>query len=190
VTGLVVLLPLAAFAAVAAVVAIVLRRAGRIVARTREVERFRAKVRDLAARIGTSLDGAITRIDAVRRQSVGADTIGPTLDAAEDAVERYLAEARALGGPAAARAIRDDLVAELERAGRALEMVEHGAAILAQISRRGRELEAQTAVKRGYLNLLHAREAIARHAQRAESLEATSDVLTADRAVSVREQRP
>ena len=40
-------------------------------------------------------------------------------------------------------------------------MVEHGAEILAQVRRRGRELEAQTSIKRGYLNLLHAREAIA-----------------------------
>jgi len=43
-------------------------------------------------------------------------------------------------------------------------MVDHGASILAQVRRRGRELEAQTAIKRGYLNALHAREAIARHA--------------------------
>ncbi len=66
--------------------------------------------------------------------------------------------------PCAARpeavAIRDDIVAELERAGRALAMVEHGATILAQVRRRGRELEAQTSLKRGYLNLLHAKEAI------------------------------
>ena len=43
-------------------------------------------------------------------------------------------------------------------------MVEHGCAILAVGSGRHRELEAQTAIKRGYLNVLHAREAIARHA--------------------------
>jgi len=50
-------------------------------------------------------------------------------------------------------------------------MVEHGAKILAQARRRGRELEAQTSVKRGYLNLVHAREAIVRHAAAAEELE-------------------
>ena len=57
-------------------------------------------------------------------------------------------------------------MAELERAERALAMVDHGATILAQVRRRGRELEAQTSIKRGYLNLIHAREAIARHAAR------------------------
>ena len=54
-------------------------------------------------------------------------------------------------------------------------MVEHGAAILAQVRRGGRELEAQTSIKRGYLNLIHAREAIARHAARAEDLTRSID---------------
>ena len=66
--------------------------------------------------------------------------------------------------------IRDDLVAELERAGRALATVEHGATIMSTIRGGARELEAQTSIKRGYLNLLHAREAIAREASRADGL--------------------
>ncbi len=116
--------------------------------------------------------GATERIDAVRRGQQAADTIGETITAATDAVERYVEEARDLDGPAGALSIRDDIVAELERAGRALAMVEHGTTILAQVRRRGRELEAQTSIKRGYLNLLHAREAIDRHAVRAEDLRA------------------
>ena len=95
---------------------------------------------------------------------MGPETIGDTIVAATDAVERYADEARSLRGPKTARHIREDLVAELERAGRALGMVEHGATILAAARRGSRELEAQTSIKRGYLNLLHAREAIARHA--------------------------
>jgi hypothetical protein len=69
--------------------------------------------------------------------------------------------------PAGLGGVRDDIVAELERASRALDMVEHGRSIMASARVRGREIEAQTAVKRGYLNLLHAREAIVRHAGRA-----------------------
>jgi hypothetical protein len=49
-------------------------------------------------------------------------------------------------------------------------MVEHGCGILASARVGGRELEAQTATKRGYLNVLHAREAIRRYGARAESL--------------------
>ncbi len=171
-TELAILLPLAAFLILAMGFAIVLRRAGRIVARTREVENFRSSVRELAARIDQSLEGAAGRIDAVRRQQLAAVTIGATIEAATDAISRYTDEARALHGPPAAEAIRDDLVAELERADRALAMVDHGATILAQTIRRGRELEAQTSIKRGYLNLVHAREAIHAHAARAEALDA------------------
>jgi hypothetical protein len=171
VTELTVLLPITAFLALVIGVAIVLRRAGRIVARTREIEGFRSSVRDLTTRIDQSLEGAAGRIDAVRRGQLGADTIGPTIEAATDAVARYSEEARALKGPAVAAEVRDALVDDLGRAERALGMVEHGAGILAQVRRRGRELEAQTSIKRGYLNLIHAREAIVRHAAAAEELE-------------------
>jgi len=189
VPDLAVLLPLLAFVVLAAGTAIVLRRAGRIVAKTREVEGFRGAIRDLAARVDTSLEGATSRIDAVRRGQVGADTIGETISAATDAVERYVEEARAIHGPATALAIRDEIVAELERAGRALAMVDHGASILAQVRRRGRELEAQTAIKRGYLNLLHAREAIDRHAARAQTWEPGVDEVPPGQPITVREPR-
>jgi hypothetical protein len=49
-------------------------------------------------------------------------------------------------------------------------MVEHGANMLAASRRGSRQLEAQTSIKRGYLNLIHAREAIARQAIRADDL--------------------
>jgi len=166
-----VILPIAAFVALAAGLAIVLRGTGRIVARTRELEQFKQGVRDLAARVDASLGGAAGQIDAVRRRQAGPETIGDTLVAATDAVERYSEEARSLRGPQAARPIRANLVAELERAERALGMVEHGASIMAAARRGSRELEAQTSIKRGYLNLLHAREAIARHALEAQDLE-------------------
>jgi len=41
-------------------------------------------------------------------------------------------------------------------------MVEHGTSIMVNVRRGPRELEAQTSIKRGYLNLIHAREAFAR----------------------------
>ena len=51
-------------------------------------------------------------------------------------------------------------------------MVEHGASILVNVRRGPRELEAQTAIKRGYLNLIHAREAFARRALDAQEITA------------------
>jgi hypothetical protein len=187
---LTVLLPVAAFAALAFGVLVILRRAGRIVARTREVEHFRSAVGDLATRIDQSLEGAVGRIDAVRRGQLAADAIPPTIEAATDAVSRYVDEARSLKAPTAGEPIRDAMVEELERAGRALAMVEHGAKILAQARRRGRELEAQTSVKRGYLNLVHAREAIVRHAAAAEELELAPVEAPAKGSIPVRTSRP
>ncbi len=166
------ILPLAAFLALVVLFVLLLRRAGRVVARSREIHGFRVAIRDLDNRIGQSLDGAAERIDAVRRQHLAAEGIGDTLAAATDAVDRYADEARALKGPPEALAIGQDIVHELARAARAIDMVDHGVQILSAVRRGGRELEAQTSIKRGYLNLIHAREAIGRHAARAADLEA------------------
>ena len=167
----VLLLPLAAFIALAAASVVILRRAGRLIANQREIQSFRSAVRDLNERIGMSLDGAAQRIDGVRRQQLSAEGLADTVAATGDAITRYSDEARALKGPPEAAAIARDIVSDLDRARRAVDMVEHGATILASVRRGGRELEAQTSIKRGYLNLIHAREAIARHAARAEALE-------------------
>jgi hypothetical protein len=170
VTQLAELLALAAGIALALAVVIVVRRATRLVADTRDIERFRHGVADLAARIDESLGGVGGRIDALRRQMAGAEDIAENIAAARDAVARYEAEARALHGPPGANEIRDAIVGELERAARALEMVDHGCAILTSARIGGRELEAKTSIKRGYLNVLHAREAIGRHAVRSAAL--------------------
>ena len=170
-----IMLPIAAFIALAAGLAVVLRGTGKIVARTREVDQFRGSVKDLAARADASLGGAAGQIDAVRRRQVDPDRIADTIVAATDAVQRYTEEARALKPPSQGQRIRSDLVADLERAERALGMVEHGTTTMLTARRGPRELEAQTSIKRGYLNLIHAREAIARHALDAEALPSAND---------------
>ena len=68
------------------------------------------------------------------------------------------AEVKALQGPAQLRAEALGLAREVDRAIRATEMIEHGLDALMAV-RRGRELEAQTSLKRGALNLRHARSA-------------------------------
>lgn len=167
----VVLLPVMAFIALVAGLIVVFRGTARLAARTREIEQFRGGVRDLAARIDASLESAAARIDAVRHHQAHPEVISQTVVVGSEALEGYVDEARALRGPRPAQDVRDDLVAELERASRALGMVEHGANILAASRRGSRDLEAQTSIKRGYLNLIHAREAIARQAVRADDLQ-------------------
>jgi hypothetical protein len=127
-------------------------------------------VKDIATRVDAQIEAAAGRIDAVRHHQAGPELINQSVVDATEALERFSDEARALKVPRRAQAIRDDLVAELERASRALGMVEHGANMLASSRRGSRELEAQTSIKRGYLNLIHAREAIARQAVRADDL--------------------
>ncbi len=165
-----IVLPIAAFLILAVLFLLFLRRAGRLVAATRDVERFRRQVADLAERVETSLGQMSERVDSVRRGQLAAAAVADDLAASLDAVDRYTDEGRALRPPADGEAVRDGLVAELERARRALEMVEHGCAIQASARAGSRELESQTAIKRGYLNVLHAREAIARHAVEAAAL--------------------
>ena len=168
-------LPVLAFLVLLTLFLLVLRRAGRFIASTRDVECFRRQTGDLAARVETSLGEICARIDAVRRGQLGADQVGDDISASLDAVGRYADEARGLRPPADGRAIRDEIVAALDRSARALEMIEHGRQIQASARSGGREIEAQTAIKRGYLNVLHARESIALQARAARDLSATDD---------------
>ncbi len=177
----IVLLPIMAFIALAAGLVVVFRGTSRLAARAREIQRFRGGVKELAARIDASLGSATEQIDAVRHHQAGPELIGQAVADVAEALARYVDEARSLKGPRRAQAIRDDLTAELERASRALGMVEHGADMLTSSRRGSRDLEAQTSIKRGYLNLIHAREALARHALRAEDL--TPDEVASDHTI-------
>ena len=156
----VLLIPLVVFGLLAALFALVLRRAGQMLSRTRDAETFRRSMVELGRKIDASMALVIEAIDGVRRRRMGAEAIADHLSSALEAMKGYDSEVRGLRPPASAAGARDRVVAELERAARALEMVEHGCAILMSARIGGRELEAQTAIKRGYLNLLHAREAI------------------------------
>ncbi|MEW5991443.1 MAG: hypothetical protein AB1736_08895 [Chloroflexota bacterium] len=156
---------LVAFLFVAIGVALGARRTGSILSRTREAEGFRGGVADLARRVETSLGDVSVLIDGVRRRDAEPDTIRDSLAAARDAVERYAEEARELAAPHIAVPHRDAIVYELERAGRALELVNHGCILYGTGRRLERGTEADTAVKRGYLNLIHARESIVEQAK-------------------------
>jgi hypothetical protein len=165
-----IILPILAFVVLVTMFVLFLRRAGRLVAATRDVERFRRQVGDLAARIETSLSELCARVDAVRRGQLAAPAVVDDIAASIDAVEKYADEGRALRPPPEGKRIQDEIVAELERAKRALEMIDHGISIQVSARAGARELESQTAIKRGYLNVLHAREAITRHQADAAAL--------------------
>jgi hypothetical protein len=159
------LIPLAIFLALLAVFALLLRRVWLLVVESRQVGDFKRGVLDLGARVDEALAAIIGQIDRVRRHQAEASTIMSALDRTLDLLPRFGDEARSLGGPAVTLPARTAFVAELDRAERALQMVEHGCAILATAGSSHRHVEAETAIKRGYLNVVHAREAIARHAE-------------------------
>ncbi len=159
-----IVVPLAVFAVLVVLFAVVARRTARVVAETRDAQTFRRAIADLATRLDISLGGLIERIDAVRRHTLAPDEIGDSLAAAFDALGRYAEEARGLRHPPAVDDLAGGFVNEIERAARAVRMVDHGCTILATGRGVGREAEGEMAIKRGYLNLLHAREAIAEYA--------------------------
>jgi hypothetical protein len=166
-----IILPLALFLALAALFLLVLQRASRLVARTREHQQFQRTIADLDVRFGRTIDPVIGGLDEIRRHRIGADALAEVLAKAGDELRSEIDETRALRGPAGLTDVPSSFARELERAERAVGLAEHGRSGL--IATRGgpRELEAQTSLKRAALNLRHAREAAGLVARRvAETL--------------------
>lgn len=155
------------FVVLALLVAVVTRRAGAVLYRTRIAESYRGAVGDLSRRVAQSLGEIGAAIEPVRRHEVDGTTIADALTAARDAATRYAAEARSLAGPPAAALAQARMVEELERAGRALALVEHGCALSLEGRPNERGPESEVSIKRGYLNLIHARDSFAEHAEAA-----------------------
>jgi len=138
-----------------------LRRLSVLMARTRDLERYQKLVRQLDRRLGEVADPFVIQLDEIRRRSGDPRTLGTALPAVQETLGAISAEGRAAKVP---RGLSREAVAftvELDRAVRAGELVGHGLdALLAD--RGGRDLEAHTSLKRGALNLRHAREAATR----------------------------
>jgi len=158
------IIPLAIFIALVVLFVVLLRRVGLLVGETRELAVFRRAVMDLAGRIDGTLESITAKVDTVRRRQVEGATISADLDSALEALLAFGVEARALEGPPVTVPSRAAFLSEIDRAERALQMIEHGCAILGTMGGTSRIGEAETAIKRGYLNVVHAREALARHA--------------------------
>jgi hypothetical protein len=118
-------------------------------------QRLRAAL-DIAARADSALEQVAAAVDELRRRRADGEEVGRLLRASSDGFRQLSRDAATIaqqGEPAVLSA----LVAELERARRAIELIEHGRDML-EVS--GRPGEGETEIKRGYLGILHAREAI------------------------------
>jgi hypothetical protein len=136
----------------------------------RRILAFQVASGDLARRAERGLARISERVDEVRRGARTGAEIAAELAQAKVDTDGLVAKGRQLRAPAEAAAIATGIVAELERAGRAIEMIDHGCRLVGVGSRRDQNPEAQTSIKRGYLNLLHAREAIAEQASAAATM--------------------
>ena len=140
-----------------------LRRLSVLIARTRDLERVQRSVDSIDRRFAIAIGPIVNRLDEIRRRSGDPLLLARELDPARTMLEDLAAETRKLRVPAVLAGQAAVMVHEMDRALRATELVGHGLdALLA--ARGNRELEAQTSLKRGALNLPHARDAFGRAA--------------------------
>lgn len=149
------------FVLLAIAFAYVLRQAARVVAVTREDDTFRRDGAALADRAVGVISPGADRIDRVRRRNDAPSTLDDVLPQLLEALGALQVEADALVPPAALVTAGSRIAEEVDRAARAVETVRHGCLLLGVVAGRPRQLEGETSIKRGYLNLLHAREALA-----------------------------
>jgi len=144
--------------------AITLRRMALLVRRTRDLERFQRAADDLAVRLAAATGPVVRDLDALRRHAGDPAAAAETLAVTRVELDRLAAEGLALRPPNGLEKAGSAVSGELARAVRAAEMVEHGLSALAD-TRGGRELEAETSLKRGVLNLRHASDTVTRLAR-------------------------
>jgi hypothetical protein len=152
-----VLLPLLVFAALGLPIFALLWRVFVVGGELRRDAQHGRAAKDLAHRADWSLAELSEIVDDIRRHKTGPEAGAASLAASEEALRRYAVEAEAID-KRATHAEGGGLLPEIERAQRAVELIEYGRGLM--LDPHADASEGETSVKRGYLNLLHAREAI------------------------------
>lgn len=114
---------------------------------------------DIARRVDVSLAELGELIDELRRRKANPEASVASLRAAAEALRDYAREAGQVDNHILRAAGTPTFASEIERAQRAVDLIEHGRTLMLDPREDG-HAEGETAVKRGYLNLLHAREAV------------------------------
>jgi hypothetical protein len=160
-----IILPLLFAFLVVLLLALFVQRGGKALAQVRQRAGFHRDATALASKIDATLEQLAGRVDAVRRQHVPPGEIHDELRQGVDIMATYLEQARAIRATEEFAETRSLIAQDIQRGARALEMVLYGVRLWSSGQGRKTELEAQTAIKRGYLSLLHARDDIAEHLQ-------------------------
>jgi hypothetical protein len=159
-----IVLPLILLALLVFVLVVLARRAGRALAVSRAATAFQQEVLGLSGRLTPVIEELLRRVDAVRHHQLPAEEIRDSL---AEAHQTFESEREVIAGwllPSGFTAIVGDMAEDLDRLTRAVETIDFGTQLVVTGTNRQRELEAQTAIKRGYLNLLHARQSFQDHA--------------------------
>ena len=117
------------------------------------------EVAGLAADVDRSLEEVLASVDEMRRRKVAPASVQPVLETATNSLQRHIDQAVTMGRNPAWTSTSEILVADIERAQRAIDLIVHGAGLMADLPLIDAG-EGETAVKRGYVNLVHARETI------------------------------
>lgn len=140
---------------------VTLRRMSALIARTRGLERFQRGADSVQRRFAAFALPLVKTLDDTRRSPGDPAALREQVGEAQDVLAVLRAELHGLPVPPGLDPAAAALEGELERASRAASLIEHGLGSLEGTSR-GRDLEAQTSLKRGTLNLRHALEAFGR----------------------------
>jgi len=151
------------FVGLSALVVYVVLRSRTVGRESRDSATFREAVAAVGDRVEATLGPVSILVDEVRRHRREAGPILADLATARSAVAEQSGEVEAIPVPEGSEDRRARIVDDLGRAGRALDRIEHGCLLLQETTSRIGDLEGQTSVKRGYLELQHAREAVRRH---------------------------
>jgi hypothetical protein len=146
-----------------------LRRASALAARTRSLERFQGAVDSLDRRFVAMVGPLVAGLDEIRRHVGDPAALRDQLTATQAGLDELRNEAEELAAPTGLVEMVTALRGDLERARRAASLVEHGLASMVNTTM-GRDLEAQTSLKRGSLNLRHAQGAFALRAREVAAL--------------------
>jgi hypothetical protein len=144
-------------------------RMSTLTTRTRDLEDFQAAVDSLDLRFGAVAQPVLRSLDEARRHAGDPAGLPELVGAAQMVIEELTSETMALAAPEGLAPVVTAMTGDLERASRAVMLVEHGLGMMTNTSI-GRDLEAQTSLKRGALNLRHAREAFAERARKVADL--------------------
>jgi len=148
---------------------VTLRRMSQLIARTRGLERFQKGVAELERRFTASVGPLVRGLEDTRRHAGDPAVLREQLGEAQTVLVELRTECTSLPAPIGLSAAVAGLAGDLDRAIRSASLIEHGlnAAINASL---GRDLEAQTSLKRGALNLRHAQEAFTTRAREVAAL--------------------